>query len=64
VSNTCTDARARWCYRRTIAEKAEASGFNFLLSMVKLRGFGERAEILDWVETWTFNAQKCLAVCP
>ena len=25
---------------RTIAEKAETYGFNFLLSMVKLRGFG------------------------
>jgi hypothetical protein len=21
-----------------------------------------KAQILDWVETWTFNAPKCLAV--
>ena len=51
MSITCTDERARSCYHRTIAEKAEAYGFNCLLSMVKLCDFGERAEILDWVET-------------
>ncbi len=32
---------------RTIAERAEAYGFNFLLSMVKLRGFGGRTELWD-----------------
>jgi hypothetical protein len=21
-----------------------------------------KADILDWVETWTFNAPKCLAI--
>src|SRR5690242_9165572 len=32
---------------RAIAEKAEAYGFNFLLSMVKLRGFGGQIEFWD-----------------
>ena len=32
---------------RTIAAKAEAYGFNFLLSMVKLRGFGGQTEFWD-----------------
>jgi len=32
---------------RTIAAKAEAYGFNFLLSMVKLRGFGGKTEFWD-----------------
>src|SRR5260370_35664164 len=32
---------------RAIAAQAEAYGFNFLLSMVKLRGFGGRTEFWD-----------------
>jgi pyrimidine oxygenase len=32
---------------RTIAAQAEAYGFNFLLSMVKLRGFGGQTEFWD-----------------
>ena len=42
---------------RTIAEKAEAYGFNFLLSMVKLRGFGGRTEFWDHnLESFTLMA--------
>ena len=42
---------------RTIAEKAEAYGFNFLLSMVKLRGFGGHTEFWDHnLESFTLMA--------
>ena len=42
---------------RTIAEKAEAYGFNFLLSMVKLRGFGGQTEFWDHnLESFTLMA--------
>ena len=42
---------------RTIAAKAEAYGFNFLLSMVKLRGFGGRTEFWDHnLESFTLMA--------
>jgi pyrimidine oxygenase len=42
---------------RTIAEKAEAFGFNFLLSMVKLRGFGGQTEFWDHnLESFTLMA--------
>ena len=42
---------------RAIAEKAEACGFNFLLSMVKLRGFGGRTEFWDHnLESFTLMA--------
>lgn len=42
---------------RTIAEKAEAYGFNFLLSMVKLRGFGGPTEFWDHnLESFTLMA--------
>ena len=42
---------------RAIAEKAEAYGFNFLLSMVKLRGFGGRTEFWDHnLESFTLMA--------
>jgi hypothetical protein len=37
---------------RAIAEKAETYGFNFLLSMVKLRGFGGRTEF------WNHNLES------
>lgn len=32
---------------RTVAERAEAAGYDFLLSMVKLRGFGGKTEFWD-----------------
>lgn len=42
---------------RTIAETAEAYGFNFLLSMVKLRGFGGPTEFWDHnLESFTLMA--------
>ena len=42
---------------RTIAAKAEAYGFNFLLSMVKLRGFGGPTEFWDHnLESFTLMA--------
>ena len=42
---------------RAIAEKAETYGFNFLLSMVKLRGFGGRTEFWDHnLESFTLMA--------
>src|SRR5437868_12763757 len=42
---------------RAIAEQAEAYGFNFLLSMVKLRGFGGRTEFWDHnLESFTLMA--------
>src|SRR5881398_223984 len=42
---------------RAIAEKAETYGFNFLLSMVKLRGFGGKSEFWDHnLESFTLMA--------
>jgi len=42
---------------RAIAAKAEAYGFNFLLSMVKLRGFGGKSEFWDHnLESFTLMA--------
>ncbi len=42
---------------RSIAEKAETHGFNFLLSMVKLRGFGGPTEFWDHnLESFTLMA--------
>ena len=41
---------------RAIAAQAEAYGFNFLLSMVKLRGFGGRTEFWDHnLESFTLD---------
>ncbi|MDH4147406.1 MAG: pyrimidine utilization protein A [Acidimicrobiia bacterium] len=42
---------------RTVAERAEAAGFEFLLSMVKLRGFGGATEFWDHnLESFTLMA--------
>ncbi len=42
---------------RTVAERAEAAGFDFLLSMVKLRGFGGKTEFWDHnLESFTLMA--------
>ena len=44
----------------------EAAGQQEVLNWVCLAGamaeLGYKANILDWVETWVFNAPKCLAV--
>jgi hypothetical protein len=46
--------------------KMEESGQQEVLNWVCLAGamaeLGRKAEILDWVETWIFNAPKCLAL--
>ena len=46
--------------------KMEASGQQEVLNWVCLAGavaeLGYKANILDWVETWVFNAPKCLAI--
>ena len=46
--------------------KIEESGQHEVLNWFCLVGamseLGQKAEILDWVETWMFNAPKCLAV--
>ena len=42
---------------KTTAERAEAAGFEFLLSMVKLRGFGGETEFWDHnLESFTLMA--------
>jgi hypothetical protein len=55
---------ARW--RDTPLAQMEASGQQEVLNWVCLAGamaeLNYKANILDWVETWTFNAPKCLAV--
>jgi hypothetical protein len=47
-------------------ERLEASGQHEVLNWVCLAGamseLGKKMELLDWVETWTFNAPKCLAL--
>ena len=44
----------------------EAAGQQEVLNWVCLAGamaeLGYKANILDWVETWMFNAPKCLAI--
>src|SRR5574341_1951436 len=46
--------------------RMEAAGQQEVLNWVCLAGamaeLGYKANILDWVETWVFNAPKCLAV--
>jgi hypothetical protein len=55
---------AKW--RDTPLAQMEASGQQEVLNWVCLAGamaeLDYKANILDWVETWTFNAPKCLAV--
>jgi hypothetical protein len=44
----------------------EASGQHEVLNWMCLAGamseVGAKMELLDWVETWIFNAPKCMAV--
>jgi hypothetical protein len=53
-------------WRDTPLAQMEASGQQEVLNWVCLAGamaeLNYKANILDWVETWTFNAPKCLAV--
>ncbi len=47
-------------------EKLEASGQHEVLNWLCLAGaaaeLGHKMHLVDWVETWIFNAPKCLAV--
>ena len=53
-------------WREYPLSKIEESGQQEVLNWFCLVGamseLGHKAEILDWAETWTFNAPKCLAV--
>ncbi len=53
-------------WREYPLSKIEESGQQEVLNCFCLVGamseLGHKAEILDWAETWTFNAPKCLAV--
>jgi hypothetical protein len=53
-------------WRDTPLAQMEAAGQQEVLNWVCLVGamaeMGYKANILDWVETWMFNAPKCLAV--
>ena len=53
-------------WREYPLSKIEESGQQEVLNWFCLVGamseLGYKAEILDWAETWTFNAPKCLAV--
>ncbi|ETW97928.1 MAG: ABC transporter, partial [Candidatus Entotheonella gemina] len=57
ISATSPQYKPSFDLNRTIAEKAETYGFNFLLSMVKLRGFGGPTEFWDHnLESFTLMA--------
>jgi hypothetical protein len=53
-------------WRDTPLERMEQAGQQEVLNWVCLAGamaeLNYKANILDWVETWTFNAPKCMAV--
>ena len=53
-------------WRNTPLAQMEAAGQHEVLNWVCLAGamaeLNYKADILDWVETWTFNAPKCMAV--
>ena len=53
-------------WRDTPLAQMEAAGQQEVLNWTCLAGamaeLGYKAEILDWVETWTFNAPKCQAI--
>jgi len=53
-------------WRNVPLAQMEAAGQQEVLNWVCLAGamaeLGYKANILDWVETWVFNAPKCLAV--
>jgi len=53
-------------WRDTPLAQMEAAGQQEVLNWTCLAGamaeLDYKADILDWVETWTFNAPKCMAV--
>ncbi len=57
MSETAPQYMPSFDLNRTVAEKAEAQGYEFLLSMVKLRGFGGATEFWDHnLESFTLMA--------
>jgi hypothetical protein len=59
---------ADWdAWRRLTTEQIEASGQQEMLNWLCLAGameaLGRKPEIVDWVESWTNNSNKCLALC-
>ncbi len=57
MSETAPQYMPSFDLNRTVAEKAEAQGYEFLLSMVKLRGFGGTTEFWDHnLESFTLMA--------
>jgi hypothetical protein len=58
---------ADWdAWRRLTTEQIEASGQQEMLNWFCLAGameaLGRTPEIVDWVESWTNNSNKCLAL--
>jgi hypothetical protein len=53
-------------WRDTPLAQIEAAGQQEVLNWTCLAGamaeLDYKADILDWVETWTFNSTKCMAV--
>ncbi len=53
-------------WRDTPLQQLEASGQHEILNWMCLAGaaaeLGHKMELVDWVETWTFNAPKCMAI--
>ncbi len=45
-----------------IEESGEQEVLNWFCLVGAMAELDRKAEILDWVETWTFNAPKCLAI--
>jgi pyrimidine oxygenase len=57
ISENSPQYRPSFALNRAIAERAEAYGFDFLLSMIKFRGFGGRTEFWDHnLESFTLMA--------
>ncbi|HKK30477.1 MAG TPA: pyrimidine utilization protein A [Alphaproteobacteria bacterium] len=57
ISETSPQYKPTWDLNRTVAQKAEAFGFDFALSMIKLRGFGGPSQYWDYnLESFTLMA--------
>ena len=57
ISTTSPQYRPSFDLNRTVVEKAEAFGFDFALSMIKLRGFGGPSQFWDYnLESFTLMA--------
>jgi len=64
LEHLCAGDYATW--RDLPLAQLEASGQHEVLNWVCLAGamaeLGAKMELVDWVETWMFNASKCMAV--